>query len=212
MRVLYYLITLIVLFFGSTVHANLNNNDLTDFNDLSDVQKAEIFTSIAKFKTETERQGRNIKSNIPEVTIENIERYSDIGKNIGSGIAAAAHEVGLAAGDFSKTPLGFATFFVIFWHFIGESISSLFLSIFWLIIVIPIWIKMFYNTCFTLVTHTRRDANNNNEVVILTKTQNVKHWFKPNETIEVPVRKLDTDKSVFMTIILFCLLGIMFLF
>lgn len=124
-----------IFFISSAFSQGINSENIRSagFDKLTESQKAQIIQQIEQ----TSSQSQNI------ATVEQVEKWVDIGTKIGKGLAGAAKELGVAANDFAKTPVGILTMSLIVWnsmgsmllHFIGGIFIWLigFLILFWLI-------------------------------------------------------------------------------
>jgi hypothetical protein len=94
----------------------IDSNDVAGagFKNLSATDKANI---IAQVEQLSNRAGGNVVS-----TPEKVEKWVNLGASIGKGLAGAAKELGVAANDFAKTPVGEMTMFLIMWHFLSTPI------------------------------------------------------------------------------------------
>lgn len=87
------------------------------FSDLSDIDKADLIKQIADKKA---AKANSAKQVIPDVsTPQKVNEWLDIGTRIGSGMAGAAKEMGVAVNEFAKSPVGLWTITLITWHFMG---------------------------------------------------------------------------------------------
>lgn len=84
------------------------------FAKLSEAEKAEVIKIVAE-KAST----RDLPITISE---DKVEKWVNIGTNIGKGLAGAAKEVGVAVNDFSLTPVGQLTMALIVWHILGAQL------------------------------------------------------------------------------------------
>lgn len=93
------------------------------FDKLSDSQKAAILADVAK-QVEANK-APTLPTSVEDVDkqIEKVDKWVDYGTKIGKGLGGAAKEVGVAANEFAKTPVGILTSVVIAWHFMGSAIG-----------------------------------------------------------------------------------------
>ena len=89
--------------------------DAAGFNKLTDVQKLAVIKSVAE-------QAAVAQAPMSEATIDKIDRWSQVGANLGKGLAATAKELGVAVNDFANTPIGKVATFLIIWHIMGSAI------------------------------------------------------------------------------------------
>lgn len=108
-------VVLCTLLFTMPVFA-IDSRDLgaAGFNNLSAADKAKIIIQVEEMANE----GKLPTMDAPE----KVEKWVNIGTSIGKGLAGAAKEVGVAANEFAKTPVGEMTMFLILWHFLSGPI------------------------------------------------------------------------------------------
>jgi hypothetical protein len=82
-------------------------------------------------------------------SVEEINKYADLGTNIGVGLANAAKQMGVAANDFAGTTIGKIAFFIIGYKLIGSSLVHLSFGLIWFIVGIPLWMHYFKKICLT---------------------------------------------------------------
>lgn len=115
---------------ATSANAELSVNTVgqAGFDKLSAQDQAQIVQMVAaKAKTAAESS-----TTVPSA--EKVNQWVDVGKNIGSGLAGAAKEVGVAVNDFATTPVGILTTMLIVWHMIGSTLIHLFGGIaFWIV-------------------------------------------------------------------------------
>lgn len=122
------LIMIVMLMFATISYADMTAETLNSagFKDLTDVQKAEVLKVVADKVTATKAAA------ISATDLNNpakLNEWVDLGKNIGLAFGGAAHELGIAANDFVKTPVGLITIGLIVWHFMGNMLLHFFGSI-----------------------------------------------------------------------------------
>lgn len=96
-----------------------------------------------------------------------LSTYADLGKAIGQSIAEAAKQIGVAAADFAKTPLGMFAVFLIAWKLmLGDMVTSAIWTIIgigWLVMILRVWSHYFKKICLvdfvTVETVDRRVKN-----------------------------------------------------
>lgn len=86
----------------------------------------------------------------PTDTAKRVEEWVNIGTAIGSGLAASAKQLGIAANQFATTPVGKITIFLIAWHFLGNTILHIVSSLIWFLTWIPILIWYYKTNGFVL--------------------------------------------------------------
>lgn len=113
---------ILFLFIGIlTLTFAIDTNDIAKagFNDLTTQQQAEIVKTIAD-KTE---QAKKITNHLPEVeTVEEAQKWVNLGSSIGKGLASSAKELGIAVNEFSNSSVGKLTMFLIIFSIIGNTI------------------------------------------------------------------------------------------
>lgn len=110
------LIAALALFiFSISAHA-INSEDVRSagFNKLSATDQAKVIAQVEQMS----RGGAIEKS---EAAVDKAERWVNIGSRIGQGLAGAAKELGVAANDFAKSPVGMIATGLIVWHFVGQA-------------------------------------------------------------------------------------------
>ena len=114
MKRLISIFSLVGLLFALPVYA-MDTNDVNSagFDDLTPSQQADVIKEIAKMKDNAKEASVSTKA-------DEVAKWVNIGTNIGKGLAGAAKELGIAANDFAKTPVGQMTMFLIMWHFMGS--------------------------------------------------------------------------------------------
>lgn len=129
----------IVLLFGvlGVASANITSDDLGDFNTLSDTQKADIVSQIAKAK-ETNRTNVTVPT-----TPAKMKEWVDVGTAIGKGMAATAKELGVALDDFAKSSVGKIALALLIWKVAGSDIVGLGFGMSWLFIMGIVWVYFF---------------------------------------------------------------------
>lgn len=122
------LIMIVMLMFATISYADITSNtiDSVGWNKLTEPQKAEILKNITDkvVATQTAQIAATDLSNPAK-----LNEWVDLGKNIGLAFGGAAHELGIAANDFVKTPVGLLTIGLIVWHFMGSMLLHFFGSI-----------------------------------------------------------------------------------
>lgn len=119
---------------------------ITTAQGLTDAQKAELASAAAKMVAENASGAGDVNN------AKRVKEWVDIGTQIGSGIASTARELGVAANDFVKTPVGKMTAAIIVWHFMGSSIIHIAFGMTWLLVVGSIWYFLYRRTAFKIVT------------------------------------------------------------
>lgn len=117
---------------------------------LSDAQKAELAATAARMASEN-AAGKAEQAS-PSKTTEVVKEWVGIGTAIGSGLAASAKELGIAANDFAQTPVGRFTVFLIAWHFIGGTILHVFFTLLWFFTTLTVFVWMYRRAAFSKTT------------------------------------------------------------
>jgi len=137
--------------FASPVVAQQNNQI-----DISKLPKAEA-DRVLEIINGAQQTTQNVKDMIPKR--EDLSAYAELGKNMAEAVAQAAKTVGVEVVNFSKTDLGWWLMVIIFYKLIGADLAySVFSNgfiIFWLIVVVRIWWKLYQKMCMVEKTETR---------------------------------------------------------
>lgn len=122
--------------------------------NLTDAQKADLAAQAQKMAAQNASQPPDA---IPTPTAaEHVKQWVDIGTEIGTGLAASAKSLGIAANDFVNTPVGKWTAAIIVWHFLGNTAVHIVFGFLWLITLVPLWIIL-YRRISATVTITELD-------------------------------------------------------
>ncbi|MDP3953871.1 MAG: hypothetical protein Q8Q06_00450 [bacterium] len=105
---------------------------------LTEEQRAQLALQVAQMKKDNNSPATSL---VDKVNPEELNKWVDLGKNIGVAIAATAKELGVAADEFLKTNTGKLTVALIVWHIMGPDIlGAVGGTIAWFILVsIVIW-------------------------------------------------------------------------
>lgn len=114
------LMSLVSIALTVNLHA-LNSQDVVSagFSDLTITQQAEIISEIAK-KKELVSEPSNVQV---------AQEWVNLGTSIGQGLASSAKELGVAVNEFSSTPVGKLTMFLIIFQVIGAKLIGVFAGI-----------------------------------------------------------------------------------
>ncbi len=159
-----------------------------DASGLSEVQQAEIAAQVAKLKqqkTEAEQKAQQVIPEQPKQVAEKLNQWAEFGKNLGSGLVATARELGVAANDFVKTPVGMITAGIIIYRFVGKDLinqsADLFRQILkvtvgsaFLVIGIPLWFYSMRRMLLLESIETRQRKEGDN--ILTDKTVNYREW------------------------------------
>jgi hypothetical protein len=131
-----YVLALLFLF-TSPAFADIDHKNLTDFDNLTSTQKAEVVSQIAKLKAKSE------PSAVPAVPTppvsEKVNAWVEIGASLGKGLAATAKELGVAVNDFAKSPVGILTTAVIIWKYVGHDLFHVTFGVGFFIVYFSVW-------------------------------------------------------------------------
>jgi len=128
-------IIMVVMMLSMTV-ANAEYLDV-NVGSLSETQKAELSVQIAKMK----EAAKTIPS--PKVSAAQVKEYSALVTAIGSGVKDTAVQLGVAANDFVKTPVGMLTAGLIAWNYVGETILGVAVGGVWFLVMISGWVYFY---------------------------------------------------------------------
>ena len=88
--------------------------DAAGFDKLTEMQKADIIKQVTMKAQEAKA--------VDNVTVDKIDRWVQVGSNLGKGLAATAKELGVAVNEFANTPIGKLATVLIVWHIMGSTI------------------------------------------------------------------------------------------
>jgi hypothetical protein len=122
------LIMIVMLMFATISYADMTAETLNSagFKDLNDIQKAEVLKVVAD-KVTAQKASEVSASDLNNPA--KLNEWVNLGKNIGLAFGGAAHELGIAANDFVRTPVGLITMGLIVWHFMGSMLLHFFGSL-----------------------------------------------------------------------------------
>ena len=124
------------------VSASITTKDITQFNQLTDVQKAEIAKQIA---VTAEKNGELFPTtSVTSIQTEDVEEWVLLGQKMGVMLGGAAKELGIAANEFASTPLGMMTMGLIIWNYAGDDLLGVTLGLLWFLVLIPLWTLFFF--------------------------------------------------------------------
>lgn len=147
----YVLALLASIFLISPILTFANDTVIPTLGSLNDEQKAALAAQAAKMVADNASGVNNVSS------AKQVKEWVDIGTAIGSGLASTAKELGIAANDFVKTPVGKLTAAIIVWHFMGGSIVHIAFGTTWLLVVGSLWVFL-YRRASVRVTKTEYEA------------------------------------------------------
>lgn len=128
-----FIIMMVMMLSVSMVHAYTYLD--IDVGSLSETQKAEMMMQVAKMKEAAKT------AVVPN--IEKVREYSELVTAIGGGVKETAKELGIAANDFVKTPVGMLTAGLIAWNYIGRTILGVVVGGVWFLVMIPGWVYFY---------------------------------------------------------------------
>jgi hypothetical protein len=137
-----YFVILIFLFFHTFSYASVTSKNLSSFDALNDAQKAQILAQIAKMKEEQPVNPTFAAPIAKEVRSE-VQAWAEIGANLGRSLASTAKELGVAANDFVKTPVGIATAGIILYKLVGRDILHITFGFLFLVSYFTAWFYLF---------------------------------------------------------------------
>jgi hypothetical protein len=105
---------------------------------LTKEQELQLEMQIEKLKQTNSQATPNIPLITPE-SLDNVQKYTEVGLAIGKGLAGAAKEVGVAVNEFAQTDVGKMTMFLIVWNFFGEDLKGIVLALILFVTLVPIW-------------------------------------------------------------------------
>lgn len=124
-----YLIPVLVLLIAAPAFGQVGTTGL------SDVQKAELEMQAAKMREDNE--------NSPQRALDTAREWSELGTGVGQALVSVSKELGMAADEFSRTPVGKITVAVIVWKVIGAEVVRKLSALLFLVVAIPLWMKYF---------------------------------------------------------------------
>jgi hypothetical protein len=116
------LISLLLISFNAFAGLTSDSIGNAGFNMLTDAQKAEVIKIVAGQAEKNQQDQQILEVATKQVTPDEIEKWANIGKNIGQGLGAAAKELGIAVNDFAASPIGKLATLLIVWNFLGSQI------------------------------------------------------------------------------------------
>lgn len=109
------------------------NAEMPGWDKLTNSQKAELQLQAAKAADFA------IQKEVKSVSPDDVQKWVNIGKNIGIGFAATAKELGIGIDELMKTDTGKIAMFLIVWHYIGETFVGYLFGGIWFLIALPAW-------------------------------------------------------------------------
>ena len=127
---------MILLSFMASGLFAISSQDLGEagFNSLSITQQAEILKHVGQLNDQS------LMNKINNSNPEEIDRWVNIGSNIGKGLVGAAKELGVQVNEFSETKVGQLTIMLIVWNIMGNMMVHFIGGILvWIIGFFSIW-------------------------------------------------------------------------
>lgn len=135
----------VALFFSVSVFAA--RYESVEVEGLTEVQRAEVQKFIAVTKEQNSKKGSK-ELDVPYAPgTEKVNGWVDAGVSLGKGLAAAAKELGVAANEFVKTPVGKLTAAVVLYKFMGKDIIKLVSGFLFIVVFGSTWIYIFRRLC-----------------------------------------------------------------
>ena len=151
MKALFLTVLLTLCAFSTSAFAeDISNTDLTDFNDLTAVQQAAVVTQIA---ASVEQNAAGIGSLAGDTSVEDIDQWVDLGEKVGKMLGGTAKELGIAANEFAKSPLGVMAMVLIIWNYAGADLYGFIVGIFWFSALLPLWAYLFFKIGYPIKSY-----------------------------------------------------------
>jgi hypothetical protein len=126
----------------------IDKDDLSGFNSLTDLQKAEIAMEIAQKAESNTTHVASITDKVTSVDPEAVDEWVELGAKVGKMLGGTAKELGIAANEFATSPLGFVTMSLIVWNYAGEQLYEFVVGSLWFLIMLPLWTFLFFKIAF----------------------------------------------------------------
>ena len=161
-----FLLAVLLMFTAATAFADIDTADLSEFNKLTEVQKAEIVMQVAK-----SAEGNSTLANLPTVKVAQVDQWVDLGEKVGRMLGGTAKELGIAANEFAVSPLGMVTMGLIIWNYAGNDLYGFILGIIWLGFMVPIWMYLFFKIAYPVTEYVdmKRKARFSNDIRTVSK-------------------------------------------
>ena len=174
------LVLCFMVLFSVSSFAAITADDLGEFNNLSETQKAEVVKQIAQFKETSSSVSGPVTA---QVVQEKMKTWGEIGAGIGVMLISTAKELGVAANEFAQTPLGKTAIVVGLTYMFGAKVLGVFAWFAcWFIFIPAIWLS--YN----------RFAY---ETIVEKKVTDKKFlWLIPLYETKVTRRDRDSDNNI----------------
>lgn len=96
---------------------------------------------------ELQLQAAKLREAKPEVSVDDINNYTEVGKNIATAFIAVASELGKSVDELLTTTTGKLIMFLIVWKVAGEDLFGIVAAFFWCVVMIPAWMYYFRKFC-----------------------------------------------------------------
>ena len=113
-------VALMALSFGAFASTDSSAVREAGWNNLTELQKAEITKQVATQAETNKANPTSVASVLPDA--KKVDDWVNVGQHIGQMMGGAAKEVGVAVNDFGKTPVGQWTMFLIVWKVLGATL------------------------------------------------------------------------------------------
>lgn len=121
------------LFPGRPAFANVEGINLSG---LTEAQKAELVQKAEEMKVPKEG-----------VSVQKVNEWVDLGKNVAIAFTSAAKELGIAADAFLNSNTGKLTAALIIWKVLGQDVLHFIVGGAFLVVLIPMWAYYFRRLC-----------------------------------------------------------------
>lgn len=123
-----YIFVMLMLISSLSFAGKISTDDLGSFDQLTETQQAELIVQMAKMKAE------NAISPAPmakageiatSLGISDMSELGEMGNQMGDFIVNFTTKIGVAAGEFFRSPVGFFIALGIIWHYFGVSLVTI---------------------------------------------------------------------------------------
>ena len=113
----------LILVTGLNAQAGLSSDTVSNagFDRLTPQQQAKIIKDVADMK-DANNANPFAKPDVPTSKVEELNKWVEIGSNIGKGLAGAAKEIGVEVNAFADTKVGQLTMWLIVFHIMGKAL------------------------------------------------------------------------------------------
>lgn len=150
-----------------------NETTIATQGTLSESQKADLAAQAAKMVADNANE--KVAPEAPGKTAAVVKQWAEIGTAIGTGLAASAKELGIAANEFAQTPVGKFTVFLIAWHFIGGTILHVFFALLWFFttLIVFVWLYRRASIARTVTYYDKGEGPNGARKVVKVEPRSV---------------------------------------